>query len=228
MKRYMKRYLRLVAAVAALATAGAAWAAFYFSQDDSPFSLKVSFGTPILAKLPEAPSDDGVSSDGKLSIGLPVALTNSGDIGGCVADIALKVSSVSANTTRVLYPSFVLDVERYIQSVGMKKPFLYAVTGPARSIVLPANQTIDAAILFLPHQPQLSISYLQPEAAYEFSIYVMEANVDCLFDPKNEWKHVGKAVYVFKDAHLFSLENGMLVLPVDEERDSLRTNKPPV
>ena len=119
----MKRMLKIVAAIAVVATAGAAWLGLYltYSYNNTPFQPMISFGTPILSQL-ETTSEDNRSDD-YVAVILQIIIANKGAASGCIYDLALTIGPKLSNSTgiRVHYPAFYIDATKYLR--GWEKNF---------------------------------------------------------------------------------------------------------
>lgn len=223
----VKGLLRIVGVVVGIASAGAAWWSFHLSDTyrNTPFTLSVSLGTPVLSASTVAVYDDNFAdarSSRTVSVAMSVTLGNSGAQAGCVSDIALSIKSPVSEKQYRLYPTFLVNMAKYLRGIDRKIPLLYSVIGLTRNIVLPGRSTVSRAILFMSNQPLLEIESLSEQGAYEFQMYAIESGVNCDHHEGREWKLFAAEEYVLTNEQLEALKSEMAILPVDRTRDSLR------
>lgn len=209
----------VVGILVGLASAGAAWTGLVWTlqANRAPFSPIVSFGQPIMKQM----------EGGLVSVVLPMTFSNAGAKEGCIADVALKVRSVSSEVSRTLYPTFSIDVTSYLRGMQEGRTPFESVEGPVEPVGLVGHATSDRAVLFMPSASPWLIDELAPGVAYSFAVYIVPSTAGCEINDNSSWQLATTATFVLNDGHLTALQDNLAVLPLDAARDRLRTETPP-
>lgn len=211
--------LKVLAWVAAAASAGAAWFGLYmtYAERTAPFKPTISFGTPVLKPVGEI-----------VSVAFPLTFSNAGAQPGCIADIALRIQSKTAGTRWTLFPTFFLDVAAYLRGMPAKEEPLKAVEGPSTPIRLSGREAISKGVLFMPRptrQPRglpLRINDLLPGDSYDVEVFSIGTGPDCAVTAASSYVGLAKASFVLEAPQIDDLRQNRAVLPLDAVRDSLR------
>lgn len=177
----LKTSFKVVAVLAALASAAAAWFAAYgtYTEGHTGFAPLLSIGQPVLKAFVQASTTSAqmhsalrAAQAGKsalkarsgetpesqtpqiVSVVLPVAFSNSGAKAGCLADMALKLRSKTSQTRWTFSPAFFINMRSYLQGMGGEADPMNSVEAPIAPILLVGHQTVTKSILFLPRTEQ--------------------------------------------------------------------------
>jgi hypothetical protein len=209
----------VVAVIAALASAGAAWISLYVSvwRPKRPFAPHVTFGSPILNDF-----------NGMLSITLAMRVSNSGGRAGSIGDMVLSLQSKTSRQRWALTPLSLIDTASYLRAMEEKRPISSSIIAPFSSILLPVNASESVSVLFMPRSvkmpemPPLRPVDLVKGDTYEMELQIVTAGEDGIISANDEWNPAYKLQFLVKQEHMEGLKANLAVFPLDTVRDALR------
>jgi hypothetical protein len=210
-------WLIAVAAVLALVISVITYYMTYY-KPPKPFDPSISVGTPVLRE-----------TAGLLSITLAVPLTNSGDNPGCISDIGLTLESKTQKTKWNFFPTWQINMERYLKAPASKEDPFLAVEAPVSPVKVPGKSTQQLVFLFLPRSSDapklepLRVDQLVPCETYVVSMFLLQGDANCRILPTSKYQLYTSTEFVLQANQKDLLSKGITVLPLDAPRDTLRT-----
>jgi len=190
------------------------WYASWFGS----FNPIVTFGPPLLGK----------GEGGILTVVLNIHVSNESSLSGCIRDLALRFEPISNKTSRILFPIFVIDMEKYIVLVEEERDPLKAVKSRFLPMYIRSHTTSEQTLMFI-HRPVIEnappdillTSDLKPNH-YVLELSVLKTEMPCLIDAAAEYTSVWSSSFQLTKEDLKDLNNDVTVLPLEEVVDRAR------
>ena len=145
----VKKALTIIAALAALASAGAAWIGGYpqIYKWLEGFNPHLTIGSIAFAKAPTK-----ITSN-KMAIFLNVRSSNSSDKGGCLSDFAIRLRDISGSQAdKWFFPVFFVDINKFVEQARTGADTSASIEGSFSTIYMSAASSVEREIAFM-HRP---------------------------------------------------------------------------